>query len=63
MNVKVSQEKCIGCGSCQAICNEVFDIQDDGLAHVINDNIDESLFEDVKDAASNCPTDAIDVDE
>lgn len=63
MKAHVNPDKCIGCGSCQAICSDVFEIQDDGLAHVVVENISEDLMEDVRDAADSCPTDAIEVEE
>lgn len=63
MNIKVDQDKCIGCGSCVGICDTVFDYNEEGLATVINDSIDDETLEDVKDAAENCPTEAIILDE
>ena len=36
---KVDKEKCIGCGACQAICEEVFEITDDGYATAKNEEI------------------------
>ena len=59
MKVKVIEDACIGCGACVSICPEVFQFNDQGLAHVINDNIDESLEEKVMDALESCPTNAI----
>lgn len=59
MKVKVIEDACIGCGACVSICPEVFQFNDQGLAHVINDNIDESLKERVMDALESCPTNAI----
>ena len=35
MNLKVNQDKCIGCGQCVNICEDVFNFNDDGLAEVI----------------------------
>ena len=32
MKFKVDKDSCIGCGACQAICEEVFEITDDGYA-------------------------------
>ena len=53
----VNKEACIGCGACVAIDPEHFDFDDDGLSDVIsNKNID---TEDVKNALSSCPTNAI----
>lgn len=60
--VKVLKDVCIGCGACQAIASEVFEIGDDGLAEVIVDEIPKDLEENAIDALENCPTNAI-VDE
>ena len=57
--VKVNEEACIGCGACQALVRDVFDINDAGLAYVLEDaNIEENI-DNVKEAADNCPTGAI----
>lgn len=61
--VSVDQEKCIGCGACQAIASNVFEINDEGLAEVITDNIKEEDKEDVMDAYEGCPVGAIVVEE
>lgn len=53
----VNEEACIGCGACVAIDSEHFDFNDDGLSSVIsNENIE---TDDVKNAISSCPTNAI----
>lgn len=57
--VKVLKDVCIGCGACQAICSDVYKIEDDGLAKVIVDEVPENLEEDAMDALENCPTSAI----
>ena len=57
--LKVNKDLCIGCGACQAVCPEVFEIEDDGLATVIVEDIAEELKEDALDAKEGCPTDAI----
>ena len=60
MKVKVNQDKCIGCGNCFALSeSNVFDFNDDGLAHCILDEIPEDLQEVAKDAIDQCPTSAI----
>lgn len=59
MKLKVNQDVCIGCGACAAICTEVFDINEDGLAEVVVDEIDDKNVEDALDAKEGCPTGAI----
>ena len=39
MKAVVDQDTCIGCGLCPSICEEVFELQDDGKAHVIVDEV------------------------
>ena len=61
--VKVTESTCIGCGACQAMVPDVFDLNDDGIAFVMEDAKFEENLDDVKDAADNCPTGAIVVEE
>lgn len=61
MKAKIIEDRCIGCGQCEATCDSVFQINDEGFATVIKEEIDEDLKEDVEMAASGCPTDAIEI--
>lgn len=63
MKAEINRDNCIGCGCCQGICQEVFEVQDDGFAHVVKEEIEKNLYDDVRDAASACPTGAIEVKE
>ncbi len=57
MKVVVNRDNCIGCGACEALCPEVFQIDDEGLSTVINnENLEE---EKVMEAIEGCPTSAI----
>lgn len=59
MKLKVDKDICIGCGACQAICPDVFEIDDDGLAVSIVEEVNEDIMEDAIDAKEGCPVDAI----
>lgn len=59
MKFKVNKEICIGCGACQAIAPDVFEIDDDGLANAIDSEINEDVKEDAIDAMEGCPVNAI----
>lgn len=60
MKFKVDQDKCIGCGACAAICDDVFEINDDGYAEAKDEEIvDEEAKENAISAMEGCPTDAI----
>lgn len=32
--IKLEREKCIGCGSCQALCPKYFEMAEDGKSHI-----------------------------
>lgn len=61
--VIVNKENCIGCGACMALASDVFILGDDGLAQTTENNVlesmDEELKQDVLDAIEGCPTSAI----
>ncbi|HBG08977.1 MAG: ferredoxin [Limnochordia bacterium] len=58
MNPKVDHDLCIGCGVCSDVCPEVFEMGDDGLAHVKADANCEAAGC-CQEAADQCPTEAI----
>lgn len=63
MKVKVNRDSCIGCGACAAICDEVFEIDDEGLSVAKAEEVEEDKKQEVQDAADSCPTGAIEVEE
>ncbi len=62
MKANVDKDICIGCGLCPSICIEVFEMDDDGKAKVIVDEVPKGHVEDAKDAAISCPVNAISVE-
>lgn len=60
MKVNIIEDKCIGCGNCVALTeSKIFDFNEEGLAEAIEPNVPEELKETVKDAITQCPTEAI----
>ena len=59
MKVVVNRDNCIGCGACEAICPEVFNLDDDGLSTVICDNFKDIDESSISEAIESCPTNAI----
>ena len=61
MEVKVNKDACIGCGACQAVCPEVFELDDDGYAKTIKNEIKDEEKDAVIEASEGCPTSDIEV--
>ena len=53
----IDTDKCIGCGACEAICPDVFKMEDD-KAVVVKQDIDDPS---AKEASESCPVDAIEI--
>ena len=59
--MKIDKEKCIGCGMCQGICPEVFEMKDGKCQ--LKEGADLAKNEQcVKDAIQVCPVGAIEKD-
>lgn len=54
--ISVNQEKCIGCGSCEAVCPETFFLKN-GKANVKQKKKEKITCE--NEAKNSCPTGAI----
>lgn len=62
MRVTVDEETCIGCGLCAEECQEVFEMNDDKV-RVKVDEVPEDAKESCKEAADNCPVEAIQIED
>ncbi|MDZ7798656.1 MAG: ferredoxin [Patescibacteria group bacterium] len=54
---KIDKEKCTGCGTCVALCPEVFEIGEDGKSKVKNSKGCEEC--DCQSTVESCPEEAI----
>jgi ferredoxin len=59
MQVTVDPNLCQGHARCWAICSEVFELDDEGLATAVRPDVPPELEDKVADAARNCPERAI----
>jgi ferredoxin len=66
--IKLEREKCIGCGSCQALCPKYFQLQDDGKSHIqdaVKQDVEElevEKLECAESAAEACPAQCIHIE-
>jgi ferredoxin len=63
MKALINKDLCIGCGLCEQSCPEVFEMAADGLAVIRVDSVPPGQEDACREAAANCPVDAIAVKE
>ena len=65
MKIKINQEECIGCGSCSAVCPDVFDLNHENKAIVKETGTDQGETDDqcAKEVEEICPTQAVKIEE
>jgi len=63
MKARVDKDLCVGCGACTEVCPEVFQMGEDDIAVVQLDRIPPEHEEACRDAADQCPTDAIEIED
>ncbi len=56
--VSVDVSTCVGCGLCEQVCPEVFEVQGDGIAHV---KAQSCGMHNLTEVAEQCPVTAIKV--
>ena len=61
MTVYIEEEECIGCGSCEEICPEVFRLntETEKAEVIMPDDAPEDLVELIEEAMDNCPSSCI----
>jgi ferredoxin len=62
MKATVDEDVCVGTADCEAICPEVFKVVD-GISKVQVDTVPADAEDTCREAAENCPVQAIEVSE
>ncbi|MBL7077554.1 MAG: ferredoxin [Kiritimatiellae bacterium] len=63
MKAIVNEAECVGCGLCVDACPEVFEMNEENIAEVIADPVPPEAEESCREAAENCPTGAISLED
>ena len=61
MKVTIDKEKCIGCGTCVALCPKAFEMDEDGKAKA--KKLTNEKINCIQEAVGNCPVQAILIEE
>jgi ferredoxin len=56
---QVNEELCIGCGTCEALCPQMFKVEN-GKSHVISEDCEKAGC-DCNEAVTSCPVSAISI--
>lgn len=59
VKVTVDKDRCVGHGMCEMKASDVFAVDDDGISHVLIDEIPEDHHEAVAEAVASCPSQAL----
>ena len=62
MKAIVDRDACIGCGLCESICPEVFELDGENIAVVMVDVIPQESEDTAIEAQDECPVSAITVE-
>ena len=62
MKASVDKDTCIGCGLCPSVCEEVFQMDDDGKAEAVAEPKSVDVIDRTKEAEAGCPVSAITVE-
>jgi len=63
MKVLVDKGSCIGCGLCVDVCSQVFSMEQDGKAVAKDALVPPDIEASCRDAAQQCPVEAIKITE
>lgn len=63
MRIIIDQEKCIGCGSCTAVCPKVFEMDENNKVRLKDNNLEAAKKDCVKEAVEICAVQAIKVED
>ncbi len=62
MKTSVNSDLCTGCGLCEEVCPEVFQVEGN-VAVVVVDTVTSEAKDSCREPMGNCPTEAITIEE
>lgn len=62
MRIKVDTDRCTGHGICESLASDIFEVGDDGMVHLLIDDLPEERRQVLESAVGECPTQALSLD-
>jgi ferredoxin len=59
MKMRIDTDVCSGNGVCESIAPDVFEVGDDGIVHMLTEDLTEEMRADLQAACDGCPTQAL----
>jgi ferredoxin len=56
MRIVIDTDQCTGHGICESLAPEVFEVGDEGIVHLLVDDLAEDLRPVLENAVAECPT-------
>lgn len=63
LRIQVDWDRCTGNGLCESEAEKYFEVQDDGSLQILRSDVEDGDEEQVRNAVSACPTEAISLSE
>jgi ferredoxin len=63
MKISVDYTRCAGHGVCEGLAEDIFEVREDGVTHLLQDSPDEDRRDVVEQAVETCPTQALSITE
>jgi ferredoxin len=61
MRIQVDTDRCTGHGVCESIADDIFEVGEDGIVHLLVEDVGENRRGDVESAVAECPTQALSI--
>jgi ferredoxin len=62
MRINVDTDRCTGHGVCESIAEDIFEVGDDGIVHLLIEDVPESRRDKIAEAVAECPTQALSIE-
>jgi ferredoxin len=62
MRINVDTDRCTGHGVCESIADDIFEVGDEGLVHLLVEDFPSARQGDVEEAVAECPAQALSIE-